>query len=330
MELWTAESILNAARQFTQSRVLLTAAELDVFTPLARESLTFEEVAARVGGDLRGIRILLDALAGMGLLVKENARYRCEGEVAAALSSDSPTSVRPMLMHSNALWGRWSLLTEIARGARPSGNPLTAAHRPEEREAFIGAMHAVSQGRAPAVVEAVQPGAARHLVDVGGASGTYTEAFLRACPEMRATIFDLPPVVEMARKRLTPTGLLSRITLVAGDFLVDPIPGGHDLALLSAIIHQNSPEQNLALYRNCFGGLVPGGRIVVRDHILDETRTQPPAGALFAVNMLTATDGGDCYTFDEIRQGLEAAGFVRVKQIAEDEQMSGLVEAFRP
>lgn len=330
MEPWTRDAILGLGRQFTQSRVLLTAAELDVFTPLAKAPLSLEEVAARVGGDLRGTRILLDALAGMGLLVKANGRYRCEGDVAAALSSDSPTSVRPMLMHSNALWGRWSRLTDIVRGEKPSGNPLTAAYRPEEREAFIAAMHVVSEGRAPDVVETVQAGDARSLIDVGGASGTYTEALLRACPEMRATLFDLPPVIEMARRRLEPTGLLPRISLVAGDFLVDPMPGGHDLAFLSAIIHQNSPEENVTLYRNCFGALEPGGRIVIRDHILDETRTQPAAGALFAVNMLTATDGGDCYTFEEIRQGLEQVGFLRVRQIAEDEQMSGLVEAFRP
>jgi hypothetical protein len=98
----------------------------------------------------------------------------------------------------------------------------------------------------------------------------------------------------------------------------------------STIIHQNSPEQNEALYRKCFDALEAGGRIVIRDHVLSPDRTRPPSGALFAINMLVATPGGGCYTFEEIRVGLEAAGLERVRQLREDEQMDGLVEAFRP
>jgi ubiquinone/menaquinone biosynthesis C-methylase UbiE len=188
----------------------------------------------------------------------------------------------------------------------------------------------VGAGRAAETVAAIGPGEATALLDVGGASGTYTEAFLRACPEMRATIFDLPPVIEIARKRLAPTGLLERITLVAGNFYEDPLPGGHDLVLLSAIIHQNSAEQNVALYRKCFDALEPGGRIAIRDHVLSPDRTQPRSGALFAINMLVGTPGGGCYTFEEIREGLQNAGFTDIRQLHEDTQMDGLVEGFRP
>ncbi|MFH1572109.1 MAG: methyltransferase, partial [Gemmatimonadota bacterium] len=66
-------------------------------------------------------------------------------------------------------------------------------------------------------------------------------------PEMTAVIFDLPPVVAMAREPLAAAGMSERVSLVSGDFYVDPLPPGCDLALLSAIIHQNSPEQNRAL-----------------------------------------------------------------------------------
>ena len=111
---------------------------------------------------------------------------------------------------------------------------------------------------------------------------------------------------------------------------MDPLPGGHDLVLLSAIIHQNSPEQNVSLYQKCYDALTPGGRILVRDHVLNPERTQPEAGALFAVNMLVATEGGNCYTFEDIRDTLHAAGFVRAGLIQDGEKMNGLVEAFKP
>jgi len=168
------------------------------------------------------------------------------------------------------------------------------------------------------------------LLDIGGGSGTYVQAFLDACPNMRATLFDLPQVIEMARRRLGDAGLLERVHLVPGSFYEDDLPGGHDLALLSAIIHMNSRDQNLELYKKILGALLPGGRLVIRDHVMSSDHTQPSGGALFAVNMLVATQGGDCYSLEEIRETLESAGFVKIRLIRSGENMDCLVESFKP
>jgi len=147
---------------------------------------------------------------------------------------------------------------------------------------------------------------------------------------MRATLFDRPGVVEMARERLGAAGVLDRVALVPGDFYQDPLPPGHDLAFVSAIIHQNSPEQNMELFRKVFAALDPGGRIVVRDYVLSPDRTSPKSGAIFAVNMLTGGAGGNCYTYEETENALGQAGFTRVSLTHPGTQMDGLVEAFRP
>jgi predicted methyltransferase len=121
-------------------------------------------------------------------------------------------------------------------------------------------------------------------------------------------------------------GFQDRVELAAGDFYLDELPGGCDLALLSAIIHQNSPEQNIALYEKIHRALAPGGVVLIRDHIMDESRTQPPAGAMFALNMLVNTSAGDTYTFAEVKQTLEAAGFGEIRQVRTGERMDCLVE----
>jgi O-methyltransferase domain len=117
---------------------------------------------------------------------------------------------------------------------------------------------------------------------------------------------------------------------VAGDLYTDILPPGHDLALVSAIIHMNSPEQNVDMYKKIFDALVPGGRIVIRDHVMNPDHTEPKSGALFAVNMLVGTPGGGTYTYAEIKTGLTAAGFDNVNLIQEGEPMMGLVDAYRP
>jgi predicted O-methyltransferase YrrM len=196
--------------------------------------------------------------------------------------------------------------------------------------AFIGAMNVIAKSLAQRVVTSVGADSCRALLDVGGAMGTYTLAFLEAVPAMKATLFDRPPVVEMARTSLGDAGVLDRVTLLGGDFYRDELPGGHDLAFLSAIIHQNSLEQNTALFAKVFRALMPGGRIVIRDHIMASDRTSPKDGAIFAVNMLLATPGGGTYTYDEVRQALIQAGFTRINLIQTGERMDGLVEAFKP
>jgi SAM-dependent methyltransferase len=199
-----------------------------------------------------------------------------------------------------------------------------------DQEAFIGAMDNISAPTAAQVIRAVQPRQFRHFLDVGGASGTWTIAFLQACPSARATIFDLSPVISMARRRVTAAGLAKRVNLIPGDFLKNPLPGGADLAWVSAIVHQNSRPQNRSLFRNVFRALIPGGRIAIRDIVMEEGHTRPVAGALFAVNMLVATAGGGTFTLSELREDLEQAGFEAVTVARRDEGMNAVVVAWKP
>jgi SAM-dependent methyltransferase len=323
------QEILALSRNFMECRLLLTGAELDIFTRLA-EPASSMDLAEKQGWHERPLTVLLDALTAMGLLTKKDGLYRTDSSLLAFLRSDSRRTVLPMIQHAATIWKNWSNLTPIVTETGGVERIPGSFRDPKDQKAFIGAMHVVGSMHAAKIVEAVKPGSARRLIDVGGGSGTYTIAFLQASPEISATLFDLPEVVDMGRERITEAGLMDRVTIVAGNFYTDALPEGHDLALVSAIIHMNSAEQNVDLYKKIFDSLVPGGRIVVRDHVMKPDHTAPKSGALFAVNMLVGTPGGGTYTYDEIKTGLKAAGFENVNLIQESEAMMGLVEAFRP
>ncbi len=313
--------LLGRVRSFMSARVLLTAAELDLFSALADKPQTAASLATERGLHERPLRMVLDALVGLEVLSKRHGVYACLPDAEQYLTRDAPESVLPMLLHNARLWDAWSGLTDRVQ--------RTAREASDSREDFIGAMHVIARGQASALVDAIEPGPARHLLDVGGASGTYTEAFLRAVPELRATLFDQPPVIELARQRLAP-GLLDRVELAAGDLRVDPLPPGHDLALVSAIIHMLGLEELTPFFSKVRAALVPGGRIVVRDFVMSADRTEPAAGALFALNMLVNTPAGDTYTMREIREALEAAGFERIRLFAPADTMNALVEGYVP
>ena len=324
------ETILGLSAKFMESRIFLTAAELDIFTLLIKHPMSAQEIADKIQVTLRGITILLNALVPMGLLEKKDEKYYCPAEVAALLSKDSPTSIMPGVMLTVGGWKRWSDLTEIVRYGSQKTRPSVFDSSEREQETFIGAMHTIAYRLAPRIVAAIKPVAAKKLLDIGGGSGSYTQAFLEAYPDMKATLFDLPSVIGIAQTRLADTDLIDRVTFAAGDFYKDELPAGHDLALLSAIIHQNSPEQNIELYRKTYRALQPGGRLVIRDHVMSPDHTQPTRGAFFAVNMLVVTREGSTYSFEEIKASLESAGFTKINLIQPDEYMNGLVEGFKP
>jgi predicted O-methyltransferase YrrM len=323
------EIILKSAQSFMESRILLSAAELNLFTILKANPLSAGAIAGKTGSDLRALTMVLDALVAMGYLIKQDSTYDCEDSAARLLTDGAPESVLPMVRHMASLWQRWSRLTDIVQDVDGAKEEFQFTRNPDELRAFIGAMHVVSAPLARKTVALADADSSKALLDVGGGSGSYTIAFLKAAPGMKATLFDLPDVIEMARERLAEEGLLERTTLVAGDFHKQELPEGNDLVLISAIIHSNSPEQNLDLYKKAFRSLNSGGRILIRDHVMEPDRAHPRSGAIFAINMLVGTGGGGTYTYEEIENDLLTAGFTGIRLIRQGEQMDALVEGFK-
>jgi SAM-dependent methyltransferase len=322
------DDVLALARGFQKSRIILTAAELDFFTILSTRSMTAAELAKELGLDTRATTRLLDALVVLGFLSKDNGHYRTTDE-AAPLSSAHPETVRPMLLHMNHMWENWSHMTETVRRGENQKRIRASEQGGTTLENFIGAMHVVGRALSKQIVSDYDAGRFRCLLDIGGGSGTYTTAFLERYPALLAVLFDLPGAVELAQKRFEAEGFSDRARTVSGNFYQDDLPTGCDLALLSAVIHQNSVAQNLELFGKIHRALAPGGVILIRDHIMDEGRTHPPGGAIFALNMLVATDGGDTFTFAEVEKPLIEAGFQNVKLIRRGENMDCLIEAVK-
>jgi ubiquinone/menaquinone biosynthesis C-methylase UbiE len=318
--------VLEQVRGFLTSRIILTAAELDLFTRLDKEGATADDLVAELVCDSRGLTRLLDCLVTLELLSKEGDLYQPTSR-GALLSSGHPETELPMVLHLNHLWDSWSGLTDTVKtGVNPKRKPI-AERGKDSLKAFIGAMHVVGRSLSKEIADAYDLFPFKRLLDIGGATGTYTIAFLEKHPEMTAVLFDLPDVISWAEEKLGAEGLLQRVELVAGDFYQDELPEGCDLALLSAIIHQNSPEENLKLYKKIYRALLAGGKVLIRDHVMDPERTYPPQGTFFAINMLVNTKGGDTYTYDEIKDTLETAGFVEVRLVRKGERMDCLVEA---
>src|SRR5215831_1629096 len=109
------------------------------------------------------------------------------------------------------------------------------AERPETALLFDQAMSGLGSEVAKAVVATYNFSSLRRLVDVGGGNGTLISAILHTYPETVATLMDLGPVVEHAKRQLAEAGLTTRCECVAGDFF-QAVPAGGDAYILSTVI----------------------------------------------------------------------------------------------
>jgi hypothetical protein len=346
------QQILELMNGYRASCVVGAAAELDVWSVLANGDCpnfrgdcpnfrpsengtvpfgaTAEQVAARLSADLRATTMLLDALAALQLLDKQDDRYAVPAELRDWLTRDGRQTLLPMLQHSMNCLRSWQQLAWVVQAGAPRPRQASIRGAEADRAAFIAAMHSISGPVADDLVARLGPPQFRHLLDVGGASGTWTLAFLRAVPGTTATIFDLPDAIEQAHGRFRESEFANRVTLVAGDFYVNELPAGADYAWVSAIAHQHSRQHNRALYAKVFAALQPGGRIGIRDIVMEPCRTQPLDGALFAINMLANTETGGTFTFAEFAEDLQSAGFVEPVLRIKDPWMNSVVEAKKP
>ncbi len=324
------ERILDLSAGFGPACVLGAAAELDLFTRLRNEPMTAQRAAERLDADLRGITILLDALVALEVLDKQGETYSVPEAIAPYLVDDCPESTLPMIRHRMVILRGWSQLAWTVRAGIPSPRPASIRGPAADRAAFVAAMHAINAPVANQVVATMGPLDFKHALDVGGASGTWTMALLRAAPGAKATIFDLPDAIGQAHERFKGTEFFERVQFAPGDFYVDELPSGADFAWVSAIVHQHSRKHNRELFAKVFRALEPGGRIAIRDIVMEPSRTAPVEGAMFAINMLAGTETGGTFTFQEFAEDLQAAGFVDPRLAVKTSDMNSIVIARKP
>lgn len=327
---WTPEEILEISRNYQRGCVLAAGAELGLFDLLAQKKLPLDEICAALGADTRAMEILADALTAIGLLQKDAGSYWLSAGVADSLSSNGKHSILAMVLHQANCLRRWSELAKTVKFGRPEQVAPSIRGAQGDLESFIGAMDNVSAPVAEKVIGDLKLSGVTHVLDVGGASGTWTIAWLELYPAARATIFDLPPVIEMARRRISHLGLSSRVDFAAGNYLLDEFPQGADVIWASAIAHQQSRAENRRLYRTALKALAPGGMILIRDIVMEESKTDPVSGALFAVNMLAATVGGGTFSWREFSEDLTQCGFINPRILRREEGMSSVIGAEKP
>ena len=301
---------------FWISRTVMAAVELGVFEALAADrapdGLTLEQAQAALALPPRPARALLDTCVATRLLDQEHGRYRNSALAARYLAAGSEYSLRNYVLDERWCWPQWGRLEEALRGDHQLLPEDAEGYHAFPEDFFLDFLHGHSLAMGERLAAAVDLGATRRIMDIGGGSGAVSIALCRAFPHLEAVVVDQPPVAARAAAHIEAAGLADRITTWPANIFDSSLPGDCDAAVLANVLHDFSPARAQEILGRTVAALPAGGRVLILEIVPDEERRSPPLAVVFSVAMVVNTAGGDAHTASQYRAWLEAAGLTGI------------------
>jgi len=329
----TPERLMELSFAYAPPLIISAGVSNHVFDSLEDGAKTPEQVAEKTGASARALRILMNALVGLDLLKKNRqGKYSLTPESAAFLLSKNPGThagffgtITPQII------SRWLRLSDIVR----EGRPAIAVNQETEGTEFFSQLveNIIPLSYPPAQKLADHLKVAKinndiRVLDLAAGSGIWGIALAQQSPGLRVTAVDWAGMIPT--KRITQKfGVGDRFNYVEGDLLEANFGSGYDIAILGHILHSEGEDRSRRLLAKTFRALKSGGTIAIAEWLVNDHRTKPLPSLMFAVQMLVNTEKGDTFSFNEIRNWLEEAGFKKVRKV-EAPGPSPLILATRP
>jgi ubiquinone/menaquinone biosynthesis C-methylase UbiE len=330
----TPERLMELSFAYAPPLIISAGVSNKVFDSLEDGARTAEQVAEITGASARALRILMNALVGLNLLKKDRqAKYSLTHESAAFLLSNKLGThagffgtIAPQII------SRWLRLSDIVR----EGRPAVAVNQETEGTEFFSQLveRIIPMSYPPAQKLGDHLKLARtkdeiRVLDLGSGSGIWGIALAQKSPRVRVTAVDWAGMIPTTKRITQKFGVGHHFNYIEGDMLDADFGGGYDIATLGHILHSEGEDRSRQLLRKIFRALKSGGTIAIAEWLVNDDRTKPLPSLMFAVQMLVNTEKGDTFSFNEIKNWLEEAGFKKVRKL-EAPGPSPLILATKP
>jgi len=300
----TPQRLMELSFAYAPPLIISAAVSNRVFDSLEDGAKTAEQVAEKTGASARALRILMNALIGLGLLKKDRqGKYSLTPESAAFLLRKNPGThagffgtIAPNLI------SRWLQLSDIVR----QGRPTVAVNQETEGTEFFSQLveNIIPLSYPPAQKLADHLKVAKtkndiRVLDLAAGSGIWGIALAQKSPRVRVAAVDWAGMIPTTKRITQKFGVGDRFNYVEGDIL------------------------------ETFRALKSSGTIAIAEWLVNDDRTKPLPSLMFAVQMLVNTEKGDTFSFNEIKSWLEEAGFKKVRKV-EAPGPSPLILATKP
>ncbi len=313
MKEMTLKELNELSMIWKKSRILFTGIELNIFDFL-KKPISSIELSQKLDISRRYLDRFLNSLVAIGVLKKDKNLFQNTPMANKYLNRKSENYLKG-LKHINNMYHYWCQLTRVIKEGKPATKFQDIRHPENWIENFIEGMQQFSSEKSTKIVELIDTSRIKNFLDLGGGSGEYARALLKKDKKLKGTVFDIPEAIKIAKKYTENSEVANRINFLEGDFFKDPIGNNYDMVFISNILHAFSLKECEILFNKVYKSLNEGGLLVIHEHFIDESRTEPEYMALFSINMLVHTEDGDTYTEKEITEILEKSNFRKLKVV---------------
>jgi SAM-dependent methyltransferase len=289
---------------------MLAGMQLDVFTPLKDGPMTAAMLANALDVRSEKLTPLLYALVNAELLLRiEGDRFANTPEADAYLVSGGTTYMGSAHELYSDLWGTALKAGQSIRTDEPQAKHDFATMSDEELGAFFRGLHpgALATGKQLAIKFSF--GRFQSLLDVGGGSGGLAIAACQSCPDLSATIVELPRVAPIAQAFVNDAKLATRVQVSVVDILEQVPEGSFDVAVLRNLIQVLGPDDARRALRSVADAVRQDGALIIVGHLLQDSRLAPATAVGLNLVFLSIYDEGQAFIETEYRTWLAEAGF---------------------
>ena len=313
---------------FVHSQVLLGCVRLDLFRALHHAPASLNDLARRTGLAPAVLQRLLLSAVALGLLEHRSQGRFGLGPLGVPLAQHD--GIAQMIEHNHLLYQDMQDPLQFLGNAWSGGmaeywpyaheKPAVTMPQAEvDKFTRYSELMAASQGF---VVQEILSSyffdEHRCVLDVGAGRGRFVSELAAHAPHLQFKMFDLPPVLALAREGLQAKGLSERVALHPGSFLDDPLPEGADLITLVRVAHDHPDAVVRQILRKAYAALPVGGVLLLAEPMAqpEDQAGQPGASvdAYFHFYLL-AMGAGRLRTPQELQTMMQEAGFSHVELV---------------
>jgi demethylspheroidene O-methyltransferase len=307
-----SSELFDLVAGFAYSQVLLACVELKLFDVIGQDERSLVDIAAAIGWDQPKTRRLMNAASALGLFDRQGEAYVLGSKGAALLGQ--PWIMR-FIAHHDALYADLENPLAVLKGEGRAGHLSKywsyTLGGGDDAESYTALMAASQAAVSREVLNAYDFSAHSKVLDVGGGDGSFLRALHARHPSLSLMLFDLPPVIAIARKEASPIGM----TFHTGSFLDDALPESADAITLVRIVHDHDDDAVERLLAAAHHALMPGGVLIIAEPLAGDAATARVTEAYF--NLYFAAMGqGRTRTPHEIAGFAAKSGFSQPRRHA--------------
>lgn len=293
----------------------------------AREGITIEDIASRTNMTHYGVRVLLEAGLGIGLVYRKEALFFL-AKTGHFLLNHEMTKVNFDFMRDVCVEGSTSMEASIETG-KPTGlttignwNTLyegLSSFPSPAKESWLSFDHFYSDKAFPEALKLVFENPPKKMLDIGGNTGRWTIECLNYNPEVVMGIVDLPGQLKMAEENMITAGFQNRVSYHAVNMLdaSKALPTGYDTIWMSQFLDCFSDAEIISILKKCHAVADANTRVFINETFWDRQRFATSAFSLQMTSLyFTNIANGNSQMYDSkvFLKFIAEAGFTVIKQ----------------